>query len=178
MNTAMLRVMYAPLDYIHPVYFSRPIGVLSPTVQLALNHLLIQRFALITTLDQLHPLNDFTASVVSAWLMIPQATWLLGCKLARGTLAMNGQLAALAPVARQFIALPVACPAIELNMPCTKENLTMHGAAALLAQAWPSALQQRLRLLFDPQTPDQLAGCKINRSLINFALDYAQNSAY
>ena len=175
MNTALLRVMYAPLDYIHPAYLARSESTLSSTVQLVLNHLLIQRFALITESGQLHPLNDFTARAVSAWTSIPEVAWLIGCKLARGTLAMNGQLASLPPVARQFISLPVACPGVALTEPCTKENIIMHGGSALLAQPWPPALQQRLKLLFDPATSEQPAGCKINRSLINFAFDYAQN---
>ena len=175
MNTALLRIMYAPLDYIHPAYLVRPAGSLSPAVQLALNHLLIQRFSLITESDQLLPLNDLSAQVVSAWALLPQVAWLIGCKLARGTLAMNGQLASLSPLARQFIALPVSCPGIELSLPWSKENVTMHGAAAVLAQTWPMALQQRLKLLFDPQTPAQLVGGTINRSLLSFAFDYAQN---
>lgn len=177
MNIALLRVLYAPLDYIHPVYSVRPESGLPSAVQLALNHALIQRFSLTTQMDHLLPLNDFTARLVEAWALIPQVAWLLGCKLARGTLALNGQLAGLAPVARQFIALPVACPSIELTLPCTKENIIMHGAAALLAQQWSPMLHQRLRLLFAPETADELAGCKINRSLVNFALDYAQNPA-
>ena len=177
MNTALLRVMYAPLDYLHPAYFSRPGVDLSAAVQLALNHSLIERFALTTQWEQTLPLNEITARLVSSWALIPEMAWLIGCKLARGSLALNGQLARLSPLARQFIALPVACPGIELTLPCTKENLTLHGAPVLLALPWPAALQQRLRLLFAPEFPDQITACKINRPLINFAMDYAQNPA-
>ena len=120
---ALLRVMYAPLDYIHPVYFPAPSVVLTPSVQMAVNHILIERFALSTNIDFKLQASDFSQRLVSDWKQIPQVAWLLGCKLARGSLVMRGQLAALPTIARRFIELPALCPDCPLDLPITREKL-------------------------------------------------------
>jgi len=176
MMTSLLRVMYAPLDYIHPAYFAKPERSLTASEQQAINHTLIRRYHLNTSLDFSVRSNDI-ARLISEWRAIPQVAWLLGCKLARGSLAMDGHLASLPPYARQFVDLPVICPALPLHGPISQSAIEMHGARYLFqwqAQL-PESLAQRLPLLF---APDNSVPCKdlvLNRSLLTFAFDYAKN---
>lgn len=174
---ALLRVMYAPLDYIHPVYFPAPSVVLTPSVQMAVNHILIERFALSTNIDFKLQASDFSQRLVSDWKQIPQVAWLLGCKLARGSLVMRGQLAGLPTIARRFIELPALCPDCPLDLPITREKLELHGArymAQLQAQL-PQALGQRFSLMFAPELKSVYPAITLNRSLLHFAFDYAKN---
>jgi len=177
---ALLRVMYAPLDYIHPHYFPRPAAALTPSVQMAVNHTLIERFALSTSINFHLQVNDFSQRLVAEWKLVPQVTWLLGCKLARGSLAMGGQLANLPEHARRFIELPVICPACGIEAPVTRDKLELHGARYLaeLRSQLPSALGQRFSLMFQPESQHPLPGVALNRSLLNFAFDYAKNSTH
>ena len=177
---ALLRVMYAPLDYIHPSYFPTPSVALSPSVQLAVNHILIERFSLSTNIDFKLQASDFTQRLVSDWKLIPQVAWLLGCKLARGSLTMRGQLAGLPLMARRFIELPALCPACPLEFPITREKLELHGARYLaqLQSQLPHALAQRFSLMFAPEIHPTHPGVTLNRSLLHFAFDYATNSTH
>jgi type III secretion system OrgA/MxiK family protein len=178
MNIDLLRTMYAPLDYIHPKRFPKPADDLSPVLQQVINRTLIQRFGLATALDFNLQSSDFSQRLVSDWKNIRRAAWLLGCKLARGNLAFNGQLATLPAAARQFIELPVACPSIPLDSLVDQFSLEMHGSryVFLLAQHLPTALEQRLRLLFVTEKAPH--DCVLNRSLLTFAFDYAKNSIH
>ena len=179
MMHTLLRVMYAPLDYIHPDYFPAVVVPLEPAIQQAVNHTLIQRFSLSTTLDFSLKTSDFSKRLVSDWHLIPQVSFLLGCKLARGSLAVGGKLAALPDTARRFIELPIACPICDLNMPVTKAGIELCGAhyLYLLRQHLPTALGQRLALLFPPEGSKVTEPMVLSRSLLTFAFDYAKNSA-
>ncbi len=179
MMTGLLRVMYAPLDYIHPGHFTKPDCALTASEQQAINHTLIRRYRLKTSLD--FPANSTEiARLAAAWGRIPQVAWLLGCKLARGSLAMNGQLAALPASARQFVELPVFCPSLFLNGPMTRAALEMHGARYLFQwqRQLPESLAQRLPLLFAPDAGGPHESPVPNRSLLTFAFDYAKNSQH
>lgn len=173
----LLRVMYAPLDYIHPVYFPAPSVALAPSVQMAANHTIIERFALSTKIDFKLQASDFSQRLVSDWKLIPQVAWLLGCKLARGSLAVRGQLADLPLVARRFIELPALCPACSLELPITRDKLELHGARYLaqLQPQLPPALAQRFSLIFAPELQPMHPDVTLNRSLLHFAFDYATN---
>ena len=177
MLPSLLRVMYAPLDYIHPHYFQGPAISMPPALQQAINHALIKRFSLTTSIDFKLQSSDFSHLLVQHWSLIPEVAWLLGCKLARGSLARNGYLATLPGVARQFIELPLACSPCELNGEPTTEAIRQHGARYLflLKQQLPVALAQRLGLLFAPQNGADSQAAILNRSLLTFAFDYAQN---
>jgi len=177
--SALLRVMYAPLDYIHPDYFPAAVVPLAPVVQQAVNHTLIQRFSLATKLDFSLKTSDFSKRLVADWHLIPQVAYLLGCKLARGSLAVNGKLAELPVNARRFVELPVACPACYLAEPVTKANIELCGAhyLYLLQQHLPSALGQRLKLMFSTEKQVVSESMVLNRSLLTFAFDYAKNSS-
>jgi len=179
-SPALLRVMYAPLDYIHPHYFSEPSVTLTPSVQMAVNHILIERFGLRTEINFNLQVSDFSQRLVADWKWVPQVTWLLGCKLARGSLAVRGQLASLPEVARRFIELPVLCPACGIDMPVTRDKLELHGARYLaeIRSQLPPALAQRFSLMFKPDDHLPLPGVVLNRSLLNFAFDYAKNSSH
>ena len=180
MMPALLRVMYAPLDYIHPDYFPAPVCDLPPAAQQVVNNTLIQKFGLTTSLDFSLKSSDFSQRLVADWHLVPRAAWLLGCKLARGSLAKSGQLATLPDIARRFIELPVACDPIPLNGPITRERLKEHGSRCLvqLQQNLPQALAQRLPLLFAPVGNGALQGVNLNRSLLTFAFDYAKNTSH
>jgi len=190
LRTLLLRVMYAPLDYVNPQRFVKPAGVLSPGVQRAVNHHLIKQYGLPTALDFTVGSGDFSQRLVSEWKLLPLVAWLLGCKIVRGSLAMNGQFPALPPVAQRFIALPVPCPALPSAISVSKSDIELIGARYLsqLAPHLPAALAQRLPLVFAPEPGDKenlLSGLlydpcvnsPINRSLITFAFDYAKNSS-
>jgi type III secretion system OrgA/MxiK family protein len=179
MNPSLLRVMYAPLDYIHAEHFPSPRGSLPSTLQQAVNHTLIQRFSLPTKLDFSLTPSDFSQQLVENWKFLSHAAWLLGCRLARGSLAMGGHLAALPVIARRFIELPVPCPACPLNLPLTQPNLEMHGARYLflLQPQLPDALAQRLALVFAPHEQGAHQGHALNRSLLTFAFDFASDYA-
>ncbi|MET3108415.1 type III secretion system OrgA/MxiK family protein [Oxalobacteraceae bacterium GrIS 2.11] len=177
MTPELLRVMYAPLDYIHPERFAKPANALPAAVEEAINHTLIQRFALETALSFPLQTGDFSQRLVSEWKNIRRAAWLLGCKLGRGSLARTGQLATLPNMARRFIELPIACPACPLPAPISQSSLELHGAGylQLLQQQLPRALAQRLVLLFESDQPVDLNVASLNRPLLNFAFDYAKN---
>jgi type III secretion system OrgA/MxiK family protein len=180
MNSDLLRIMYAPLDYIHSNHFAAPTVTLTPALEQAINHTLIQRYALSTEINFLPQSSDFSLRLVSEWKNIPAAAWLLGCKLARGSLARSGQLATLPTIARRFIELPIACPAIELATPLVKSSLAVHGGRYLflLKQNLPAALGQRLPLFFESDMAVEHHRCTLNRSLLTFAFDYAKNSIH
>lgn len=177
MLPSLLRVMYAPLDYIHPLYFSTPKEAIPQALQQAVNHALIRRFELGTAVDFKLQSSDFSYLLVQQWHLIPDVAWLLGCKLARGSLAMNGRLASLPDLARQFIELPLACPPVPLTGPVTTESLRSHGARYLflLQRQLPATLAQRLNLLFAPDVGESDKTAILNRSLLTFAFDYAKN---
>jgi len=179
-TSELLRIMYAPLDYIHERHFSKPTCAMPSALQQAVNHELIRRFSLSTAIDFPLQTRDFSHRLVVEWKSVPEVAWLLGCKLARGTLARYGQLATLPNMARRFVELPIACPAVELTMPVTKSSLEMHGARYLflLQQQLPAALGQRLHLVFEPDKQTNYLECTLNRSLLTFAFDYAKNSSH
>lgn len=178
MTPALLRVMYAPMDYIHSDYFATLECEITPALQQAVNHTLIKRFGLATDLNFELKASDFSQRLVADWHLVPQAAWLLGCKIARGSLAKTGQLATLPSIARRFIELPVACDPLELNGAVTKARLEAHGARYLmqLRQQLPEALGQRLPLLFSRDESSAFQGMALNRSLLTFAFDYAKNT--
>jgi type III secretion system OrgA/MxiK family protein len=174
----LLRVMYAPLDYIHPGHFAA--SSIPQPLHHAVNHTLIQRFGLATAIDFQLQSADLSHLLVQEWHAIGDVAWLLGCKLARGSFAMNGQLLALPGVARQFIELPLACPAMPLAGPlgaADADKIRQHGARYLflLKQKLPAALAQRLTLMFAPEVGEPDPGVILNRSLLTFAFDYAKN---
>ena len=176
MTPALLRVMYAPIDYIHPHYFPTPTVQLSPALQTAVNHVLIERYALIKSIDFRLETRNFSEQVVANWKHVPKIAWLLGCKLARGSLALNGQLASLPREARSFIELPIACPAEPVDLKINRNKLELLGARYLyqLHSQLPAALGQRLELMFAPDMRQPLNGGGLNRSLLNFAFDHAK----
>jgi len=185
-RVSLLRVMYAPLDYVHPQRFVKPAGVLSSGVQQAVNHHLIKQHSLPTALDFTVDSGDFSQRLVSEWKLLPVVAWLLGCKIVRGSLAIGGQFAALPAVAQRFIALPVPCPALPSDVSVSKSDIELIGARYLsqLTPHLPAALTQRLRLVFAPEfdnedalLSDLLVNSPINRSLFTFAFDYAKNSS-
>lgn len=181
---SLLRIMYAPLDYVHPQRFLKPAEVLSPSLQQAVNHSLIQRFHLATALDFTINSGDFSQRVVTDWGLLRKVAWLLGCKLVRGSLAVSGQLAALPDVASRFVALPLPCPAYPSDVSVSTEDIERIGARYLyqLQPHLPAALAQRLPLLFAPETENtdnaNALPLSLNRSLITFAFDYAKNSSH
>jgi type III secretion system OrgA/MxiK family protein len=142
-----------------------------------INHALIRRFSLKSRIDFKLQSDDFSSLLVSQWCAIPDVAWLLGCKLARGSLARNGYLATLPEVARRFIELPLVCPSCDLDAELTKENIRQHGASYLylLKPQLPVALAQRLSLLFAPSVRANMNAGILNRSLLTFAFDYAKN---
>jgi type III secretion system OrgA/MxiK family protein len=178
MMPALLRVMYAPLDYIHPDYFPTPECEITPALQQAVNHTLIKRFELTTALDFSLKSSDFSQRLVADWHLAQRAAWLLGCKMARGSLAKTGRLATLPQLARRFIELPIACNPVELAGAITDARLEAHGARYLiqLQQQLPQALAQRLPLLFSRDESGPLQGMALDRSLLTFAFDYAKNT--
>jgi type III secretion system OrgA/MxiK family protein len=179
MNPALLRVMYAPMDYIHQDYFSAPGTLLTPCMQQAVNHILIQRFSLLTKLDFSLQTSDFSQRLVQDWNLIPTVAWLLGCKLARGNMVIGGHIARLPVSARRFVELPIECPSVGLNVPVTKSHLEMHGARYLyiLMRHLPLALGQRLPLMFGNGEQSPHSGLVLNRTLLTFAFDYATNTS-
>jgi type III secretion system OrgA/MxiK family protein len=189
MTPQLLRVMYAPLDYIHPDRFSYtgngpagsvPALTMVPAISRTINHELIRRYALPVKLDFVLSHTNFSDRLVSEWHQVRRAAWLLGCKLARGSLARNGGYARLPDLARRFVAIPLDCPALELAQPVTSAGLEMHGAAYLLALRGqlPSALAERLPLLFEPATESKIWSGPLNRSLLTFAFDYAKTTQH
>lgn len=182
---SLLRIMYAPLDYIHHARFKKPAEGLSPSLQQAVNHSLIKRYQLETKFDFTVNSRDFSQHVVNDWRLLPKVAWLLGCKLVRGSLAANGQLATLPDAAHRFVALPIPCPAYQSNMAVSKSDIVLFGARYLyqLQPHLPAAIAQRLPLLFAPDAAlsasvsgDEPA-LTLNRSLLTFAFDYAKNSS-
>lgn len=181
----LLRVMYAPLDYIHPQRFKKPVESLSGSLQQAINHHLIQQHDLPTALDFAISSGDISQSLVTDWKLLPKAAWLLGCKIARGGLAIGGQFAALPAVAQRFIALPVPCAAYPSDtIVVARPDLELIGARYLyqLQPYLPAALAKRLPLVFGPDseqansTADKvLSELPMNRSLFTFAFDYARS---
>lgn len=179
---SLLRVMYAPLDYVHPQRFHKPAEVLSSGVQQAVNHHLIRQYSLPTALDFSVSSGDFSQRLISDWKLLRKVAWLLGCKIARGSLAMSGQLIALPAVAQRFIALPVPCSATSSDASVSTSDIELIGARYLyqLQPQLPAALGQRLSLVFAPEsdTADKLIpDLSLNRSLLTFAFDYAKNSS-
>lgn len=180
MNAALLRVMYAPVEYIHQDHFPTPEIALTPAMQQAINNSLIRTFSLSTQLDFSLQASDFSQRLVRDWDLIKQAAWLLGCKLARGSMVMSGQLSRLPVHARRFIELPIACPSLVLGAPISQGRLENHGARYLylLRNNLPHALGQRLPLMFSSVEQNAHQGIILNRSLLTFAFDYAQNTSY
>lgn len=190
LSTLLLRVMYAPLDYVHPQRFAKPAGLLSSGVQQAVNHHLIKQYSLPTTLDFTLGSGDFSQRLVNEWKLLPIVAWLLGCKIVRGSLAMNGQFPVLPAVAQRFIALPVPCPALPSAVSVSKSDIELIGARYLsqLSPHLPLAIAKRLPLVFAPEPGDKenllsdllsdsSVNSPINRSLLTFAFDYAKNSS-
>ena len=93
---------------------------------------------------------------------------------------MSGQLAALPAIAQRFIALPLPCPAIASDISVSTADIEQIGARYLsqLQAQLPPALAERLFLVFAPES-DQIVklipDLSLNRSLLTFAFDYAQN---
>lgn len=180
---SLLRIMYAPLDYVHSQRFLKPTEVLSPSLQQVVNHSLIKRYKLITELGFTVNSNDISHRVITCWNLLPKVAWLLGCKLARGSLAVGGQLATLPEVARRFVSLPLPCPAYPANTSFSPDDIELLGARYLyqLKPDLPEALAQRLPLSFAPESEvidnanEAQPAIFLNRSLITFAFDYAQN---
>jgi type III secretion system OrgA/MxiK family protein len=179
---SILRVMFAPLDYIHPQRFSKPAEALSSGVQQAVNHHLIKQYSLPTALDFSVSSGDFSQRLISEWKLLPKVAWLLGCKIARGSLAMSGKLVGLPAVAQQFIALPLPCPATASDLAVSTADIEQIGARYLyqLKPQLPAAIAERLPLVFAPEsdTVDKLIpDLSLNRSLLTFAFDYAKNTS-
>jgi len=175
---SLLRVMYAPLDYVHRQRYQSPTGTLSPALQQMVNHDLIKRYGLSTQLNFSLGSIDFSEPLITNWNLLPKVAWLLGCKLARGSLAVNGQLAALPSVARSFIALPIPCPALPSEVAVSSNGVELLGAQYLfqLQAQLPTPLAQRLPLLFASDLVETPLKLSLNRSLLTFAFDYAKNS--
>lgn len=180
MTPSLLRVMYAPLDYVHVTRFSKPGCGLSRAVQQSVNRTLIQRYELTTALDFSISTGDFSQRLVDDWELLPTVAWLLGCKLARGSLARSGQLAALPVAAHRFIALPIACPACSSEIRVSSAQIELLGARYLyqLQENLPRALAQRLSLVFPADYDVMPINLSLNRSLLTFAFDYAKNSRH
>jgi type III secretion system OrgA/MxiK family protein len=179
---SLLRVMYAPLDYIHPKRFLKPTEDLSPCVQQVVNNHLIKQYNLLTALDFSVGSDNFSQPLVSGWRLLPRVARLLGCKIARGSMARNGQFVALPLVAQRFISLPVPCPAYPSDASFSESDIELIGARYLYQQKphLPAALAQRLSLVFAPEVEniDQtMPSLTFNRSLLTFAFDYAKNSS-
>jgi type III secretion system OrgA/MxiK family protein len=186
LSNSLLRVMYAPLDYVHTQRFQQPALALSSGMQQAVNHHLIKQYSLPTVLDFSVSSNDFSQRLISDWKLLPVVAWLLGCKIARGSLAMSGQLAALPALAQRFIALPVPCSAIASDVSVSKEEIEQIGARYLyqLKPQLPAAIAERLPLVFAPESAPEsdnadklIPDLSLNRSLLTFAFDYAKNSS-
>jgi len=182
LRNTLLRVMYAPLDYVHPQRFPKTTEALSAGVQQTVNHHLIKQYSLSTALDFSVRPGDFSQRLISDWKLLPKVAWLLGCKIARGSLAMSGQLAALPAVAQRFIALPLPCPATASDASVSTTDIEQIGARYLcqLQPQLPDALAQRLPLVFAPESDNAdklIPDLSLNRSLITFAFDYAKNSS-
>lgn len=184
MTAALLQAMYAPLDYIHGarVDFALPAAdsseTFTPGLRQALNHALIKRLALPVRVDfDLTP-ADFSAQLIDNWQHLRQVAHLVGCKLARGTLAQHRYFGLLPDATRRFVALPIECPVIPLSAPLQPEQLELHGARYLLAlcEQLPAALARRLPLVFAPGVADGVWQGHINRSLLTFAIDYAKTT--
>lgn len=180
MTAQLLRVMYAPLDYIHSDHFHLSDVTLAPAVKSAINHQLIRRFDLSTALDFDLRSNDVGRRLVTEWDSVRQAAWLIGCKLARGTLARHGHFAKLPQSARQFVAIPLICPALDLTEPVTRSSLEIHGGRCLLALSphLPVAIAQRLALLLPSGSERDPWQGPLNRSLLTFAFDYAKTTVH
>ena len=180
MTAELLRVMYAPLDYIHPDHFPTPRTALKPAVSAAINHHLIRRFDLRTDIDSGLCDTGFNERLVNEWALIREAVWLIGCKLARAALARHGEFTKLSGPARQFVAVPLLCPALELIGPITRTNLEIHGGRYLLGlhQQLPPALVQRLVLLLPAGADHNPWHGGVNRSLLTFAFDYAKTTIH
>ena len=180
MTPSLLRVMYAPLDYVHATRFAKPGFALSRAVQQSINRTLIQRYELGTTLDFSIGYGDFSQRLVEEWDLLPTVAWLLGCKLARGSLARSGQLATLPIAAHRFIALPIACPACSSDIRVADAQIELLGARYLyqLQANLPQALAQRLSLVFSADKDVAPLDLSLNRSLLTFAFDYAKNSRH
>jgi type III secretion system OrgA/MxiK family protein len=186
-NESLLRVMYAPFDYVHPQRFIKPAGFLSAGVQQALNHHLIKQYQLPTALDFAVETANFSQRLIKDWKLLPTVAWLLGCKIVRGSLAIGGRLAALPEIAQRFVVLPVPCPAYPSTFSTggtlSKSEIELVGARYLrqLQAQLPAALAQRLALVFSPEADNDvdqsIPDWSLNRSLLTFAFDYAQNSS-
>lgn len=185
-NESLLRVMYAPFDYVHPRRFLKPTGFLSTGVQRALNHHLIKQYKLSTELDFTVEQANFSQRLVNEWKLLPTVAWLLGCKIVRGSLAIGGQLAALPEIAQRFVVLPIPCPAypstFSAGTALSRSEIELVGARYLyqLQPHLPAALAQRLALVFAPESDNvdkSVPDLSLNRSLLTFAFDYAKNSS-
>lgn len=178
---SLLRVMYAPLDYIHPKRFKKPVADLSTSLQQAVNHHLLKQYALPSALDFQLDSRDYSQQLVDGWKLLPKVAWLLGCKIARGSLAVSGRLAALPQVAQRFVALPIPCSAYPSDASVAESDFEQIGARYLyqLQSSLPVALAHRLPLVFAPESDNMdkfISDVPLNRSLLTFAFDYAKNS--
>lgn len=182
MSNVLLRVMYAPLDYVHSQRFAKPAGALSPGVQQAINHHLIKQYSLPTALDFKIDAQDYSQQLIRDWKLLPKVAWLLGCKIARGSLAINGRFVALPQIAQRFIALPIPCSAYPSDVSVNESEFELIGARYLfqLQSSLPVAIARRLPLVFEPLSDnlDRFISddVPLNRSLLTFAFDYAKNS--
>lgn len=180
MEVQLLKIMYAPNDYIKREYLSNvPAAVLTQSNTI-LNQRIIEQHDLLRNIDFSFKPGPFITAVINGWAHIPRVATLLGCYLLRIPLTFSGAINTLDATCRSFMALPLGAtlPPQPLTT-FTTEVIQFTGANALVATLENSspALSQRAKLIFSTSAFSTEAAKKsgiIAPSILIMAFNYAK----
>ncbi len=177
MESRLLKIMYAPGDYILPEHLDAFPYQKAIKSNALLNEFIIEQHQLSRNIDFSFTPGPFISSVIKGWQHIPRAAMLTGCHLLRTPLIFSGTIHKLDAICRSFTKLPltITLPAQPLNA-ITTETLQSTGASTLIAtlRNFSPALAQRASLMFPAsliKTSDM-----ITPSILIMAFDYAKIS--
>jgi type III secretion system OrgA/MxiK family protein len=170
-------ILFDPLSYLHPQRLRLPAALDSPRQRAVVNDMLVSGHRL-----DCHwpagPLNSAARQFLRHWPRLPQAAYLIGCQTLRAALGWQGGLLRLPAWAQDFAIMGLDSPGgIEPSRSLAHNDLLRAGYSHLLAwkEELPSALAQRLALLFPPIVDGMPAASgSPDVLLLTLALQYAQ----
>ncbi|EBH8768132.1 type III secretion apparatus protein OrgA/MxiK [Salmonella enterica] len=180
LSTALQRVTFDPLSYIHQQRIDIPDNLIKQPAQRAVvNELIIKSMQLDIQPDDVSLIKGpLVQQVLCHWDLLVQVAFLLGCSYRRGELAWQGKLLSLPEWARHFLLMNL--PANELiskheryygGLLCTGYSLLMGSVKTL-----PSLLTQRIPLLFPPEAEHMLPSDVVEPLILTLAFQHAQRN--
>lgn len=175
----MLKILYSPIDYIHPTHLSALLLKKNILGYGLINFSLISYYQLNDLPTHWEMDDKITSLILTQWAQLPAAAHLLGGYLLRCELLSDCALLMADPRLLAFISLPIIHQ-VKTNAVENKVDTLARGAAFILSQIprLPSALRERLLLSFPAgMILPQLAAVRTpdNLNLLKMAINYANH---